>query len=60
MVFKQQANNGSVGQQVVFFKLKETEITDENFHTTVCVTSMPDPLNGLYHSVKKVIFLIFT
>ena len=56
MVFKQQANNGSVGQQVVFFKLKETEITDENFHTTVCVTSMPDPLNGLYHSVKKVIF----
>nr|XP_026693271.1 cytoplasmic dynein 2 heavy chain 1-like [Ciona intestinalis] len=39
---------------LVFFKPKPETITLQNLHTNILISSMPDAVNGLYHSVQKV------
>ncbi|CAK8696967.1 unnamed protein product [Clavelina lepadiformis] len=42
------------GHVLVFFKHKPEAITLDNLHTNVLISSMPDMVNGLYHSMQKV------
>nr|CAB3240314.1 cytoplasmic dynein 2 heavy chain 1-like [Phallusia mammillata] len=48
------AADASTDSALIFFKLRPEAITLQNLHTNVLMTTMPDPVNGLYHMVQKV------
>jgi len=52
--FFQFNNEAATNGVIIFFKLRPEPVTASNLHSNVLISSMPDPVNGLYHLLQKV------